>query len=111
MSLFLLNKDQEERERGGTQDGINANDEEVEDGSRDGVNKNYWSEDAFDLSSLVTPCPSVGKKKAKLMAFADCCHAACVLIGDKGQETSSNAAAKVEFDNHGAKKIMLVMSH
>jgi hypothetical protein len=103
-ALFLLNKDQEERERGGTQEGINANDEELEDGSRDGVNKNHRSEDAFDSSSLVTPRPSVGKKKAKLMAFADRRHAALVLIGDKGQETSSNAAAKVEFDNHGATK-------
>ena len=101
-ALFLLNKDQEERERGGTQEGINANGEEVEDGSRDGVNKNHRREDAFDSSSLVTPRPSVGKKKAKLMAFADRRHAALVLIGDK--ETSSNAAAKVEFDNHGATK-------
>lgn len=100
-ALFLLNNDQEQEGEEGTQEARSAN-EEVE-GSSNGIDKNQ--RDAFE-SSLVTPRPSIGKKKAKLMSFADR-RRTPLLIGHH-KETSSNAAAaaaaaKVEFDNDAAK--------
>ena len=57
---------------------------------------------ALDSSSLVTPRPSVGKKKAKLMEFSDChCHAA--FLGNKTTANNKGNAATttkvLEFDN------------
>jgi hypothetical protein len=55
---------------------------------------------------LLTPHPSVGKKKAKLMAFTDSCrhHGASSSIGQKTGSSNAAAAvvagAKVEFDKN-----------
>jgi hypothetical protein len=88
-ALFFLNVD-------------NRNDDDSRGSALEGADSNIMMPAGVALvddirnSSLVTPRPTIGKKKAKLMEFVDRCRAT-------GHKTTNKdilaATAKVEFDN------------